>query len=162
MGTVEENITTMRRHIDAMNDCVNMASKPESIYKRLNEFVSSDYVLHTAGGDMDLEQDVQFHSQVWTAFPDTHYQLEDIFGADDKVFARFTVTCTHKGTFRGILPTGKQLFYVSADCIKFKDGKISDVWGFTDMLEIYRQLGVITSMREIIEKFNENLSVKGE
>jgi len=158
---IEENIRTVRRHIDTMSDCVKMASEPENVYKRLSEFVSSDYVLHTAGGDMNLEQDVQFHSQVWMAFPDTHYQLEDIFGADDKVFARFTVTCTHKGTFRGIPPTGKQLNYASADCIKLKDGKISDVWGFTDMLEIYRQLGVITSMRKIIEKYNENLSGKG-
>ena len=156
---IEENKEVVRKYIDKVNDCMKIPSDTETILERLGEFFSADYVFHTNAGEIDFEQDILSQARIWEVFPDAYYQPEDIFGEDDSVFTRFTVTGTHKGTFRGIHPTGIKINVMTARCFKLDQGKIAECWGFSDMLEIYRQLGVITSMREIVDKFNKSREV---
>src|SRR5262245_48758466 len=39
------------------------------------------------------------------AFPNKSAKIDTIFGADDRVVVRWTVSGTHKGPFQGIAPT---------------------------------------------------------
>ena len=100
-----------------------------------------DYIVHHAVGDLTLEQDQQMHTMFFKAFPDIHVEIEDIFGADDKVFARVRVTGTHTGEFQGYAATGKQISTVEAFVFHISDGKFIEAWNFLDILTMYNQLG---------------------
>ena len=77
-----------------------------------------------------------------SAFPDLKLAVHDIFGADDKVVSRWTITGTHRGPFLGIAPTAN---HVSIDGIaidRFDDGMRIEGWAQFDKLGLLRQLGV--------------------
>src|SRR6187431_2215147 len=44
-----------------------------------------------------------------TAFPDWHERVLDVFGSADMVASRYVSTGTHRGTYRGLEPTGKRV-----------------------------------------------------
>src|SRR5580692_422581 len=44
-----------------------------------------------------------------TAFPDIHWEIEELIEEGEKVFSRFTWHGTHRGEFFGIPATGKQI-----------------------------------------------------
>ena len=76
------------------------------------------------------------------AFPDIHMEIEDIFGADDKVFARIRVSGTHTGEFQGYAATGKQINTVEAFVFRISNAKFAESWNFLDTLAMYSQLGL--------------------
>ena len=53
---------------------------------------------------------------MFAAFPDIEFTVDDMLAKGDKVTIRFTMRATHKGEFRGIPPTGKQVVTTGA-CI---------------------------------------------
>ena len=85
--------------------------------------------------------------QVWAtllhAYPDLHVTVEDLFGEQDKLVARNTVTGTHRGEYLGVAPTGKSVSYNEMFIARFADGRIAETWGVVDMLSQLRQLGAI-------------------
>ena len=78
------------------------------------------------------------------AFPDHHITIEDVIAEGDKVVIRCMVTGTHTdGDYMGIAPTGKQ-FKMSAIIIsRIVDGKIVARKSVRDMLDAFKQVGVI-------------------
>ncbi|MFQ5621571.1 MAG: ester cyclase [Candidatus Nanoarchaeia archaeon] len=50
---------------------------------------------------------------------------------------------THTGEYRGLAPTGKKVTYTGVGIWRIADGKIVEGWEVGDMLDIYKQLGVI-------------------
>ena len=83
-----------------------------------------------------------FLSPMILAFPDIRMEIEDIFGAEDKIFARVRVSGTHKGEFQGYSATGKQINTVEAFVFRISDGKFAEAWNFLDTLAMYTQLGL--------------------
>jgi steroid delta-isomerase-like uncharacterized protein len=80
------------------------------------------------------------------AFPDLRMVPEDVIASGDKVVARVRVTGTHKGTFMGMSPTGKQVDVQLIDIIRFgDDGRAREHWGVFDQLAMMQQLGAIPS-----------------
>src|SRR6266540_1603675 len=51
----------------------------------------------------------QFIVVTHTAFPDWHVKIVEIISEKDTVVVRWEGQVTHKGTFQGIPPTGKQI-----------------------------------------------------
>jgi predicted ester cyclase len=49
----------------------------------------------------------QFATEMHTAFPDAHIEVEDMIAEGDKVTARVTMSGTHQGEFQGIAPHRK-------------------------------------------------------
>jgi predicted ester cyclase len=80
---------------------------------------------------------------VRTAFPDLKLELHDIFGADDKVVSRWTLSGTHAGNFLGIAPTGNTVRFDGIAIDLFRDGVRVDGWAQFDKLGLLRQLGAI-------------------
>jgi hypothetical protein len=60
-------------------------------------------------------------------FPDIHLTVEDRIFGGDKVVARNTWTGTHRGTFLGVEPTGKQVTINTIDIWRVEGGKFAAV-----------------------------------
>jgi steroid delta-isomerase-like uncharacterized protein len=109
----------------------------------LDGVISPDVVTHTYDPSVvDRESLKQAFRDVRTAFPDAEAAIEEIAWSGDVIFRRWRVTGTHRGTFRGVSPTGRRLDVTGVDIERFEDGLVVEHWSYTDGLEILRQLGV--------------------
>ena len=108
----------------------------------LDTFIAPDYV-HHAQKLRGLESVKQYEAMIYKGFPDLHDTIEDIITEGDKVWVRVKVTGTHTGEFRGIAPTGKNVTVTYVGIHRIADGKVVERWSVYDMLDFYKQLGVI-------------------
>lgn len=76
-----------------------------------------------------------------TAFPDIKYDLAVVVAEDDIVVAHWKAKGTHKGMFRGVEPTGKEITYQGFDVYRVVNGKLVERWGLNDDLGLLQQLG---------------------
>ncbi len=111
----------------------------------MDELFAANFVDHSAapGISADREGLKQFFAMVYSAFPDFHSTLEDMFAEGDKVVQRFTARGTHKGEWMGIAPTGKQISMPGMAIHRITGGKIVENWVIIDMLGALQQLGVV-------------------
>jgi predicted ester cyclase len=75
--------------------------------------------------------------------PDLHETIEDINAEGDKVWVRITYSGTHTGEWFGLAPTGKKITTKMFAVYRIVNGKLVEGWFITDMLDFYKQLGVI-------------------
>jgi len=137
--STEENKAVVRSAIDALNQ-KNWAA----LY---DELTAPDFVLHDASTTIQgLEAYKQFISTFLTAFPDTHFTIEDVIAEGDTVVTRQTFRGTHAGDFDGIPPTGKQVTASAIDITLVANGKRVEQWFNGDDLGLLQQLGVIPAM----------------
>jgi steroid delta-isomerase-like uncharacterized protein len=78
----------------------------------------------------------------FTAFPDQHVTIEDIFACGDKVATRTTIRGTHQGSLFGIPATGKPVVMKANHIFRCEGGKIVQRHGQLDRLEVMMQLGM--------------------
>ncbi len=137
---VASNKATLSRLHDALN-----SGDEELISTTIDEVFDPDVRIGTplpikAAGAQALKQ-------VWAtllrAYPDLHVTVEDLFGEEDRLVARNTVTGTHQGEYLGVPPTGKSVTYNEMFIVRFADGRIAETWGVVDLLSQIKQLGAI-------------------
>jgi steroid delta-isomerase-like uncharacterized protein len=75
------------------------------------------------------------------AFPDLQADIEDIFGAQDRVAMRLRFRGTHSGEFLSFPATGRTVGYVSHEFYRIADGLIAEEWICPDTATLDRQLG---------------------
>jgi len=75
------------------------------------------------------------------AFPDLHAEIEDIFGAGDRVAVRLRMRGTHTGDYLGMPATGRSISYVSHEFYRIEDGLIAEEWICSDLASLLRQIG---------------------
>ena len=85
----------------------------------------------------------QFVTGLHNAFPDIHFTVEREIADADRVAARWTITGTHRGTFLGIPPTGRQMHDQGVDLFRVAGNKIAEVWVNENDLGLMQQLGAI-------------------
>jgi steroid delta-isomerase-like uncharacterized protein len=110
----------------------------------VDELFAADYVYRTFGG-VELrgrEAFKQFLIGFDTAFPGFHMGIEDMIAEGDKVVTRTTISGTHKGDFRGLAPTGRQISLMGILIARFVDGKEVEAWELADDLSLRQQLGI--------------------
>ena len=130
--SIEDNKALARRAIEEIMNQRNLAV--------FDELHSPDYVCHIISRTIQgPEPFKQLLSMVFTAFPDLHYTIEDLFGEGDRVVVRYTSRGTHKGDLMGIPPTGKQVTVTGTDIMRVANGKILEEWINSDLMQ---QLGV--------------------
>jgi predicted ester cyclase len=76
------------------------------------------------------------------AFPDQHYEFQDIIAEGDKVVIGGIYSGTHKGEFMGQPPTGKRFSIVEIDIFRIEDDKVVEHWDAADTASMARQLGL--------------------
>jgi predicted ester cyclase len=79
-----------------------------------------------------------------TAFPDLHFEIEDLIAEGDTVAGRLSMSGTHEGPLMGMPPTGRSMRQDHMHFVRFRDGKAIEHWGVRDDLAMMQQLGVIT------------------
>jgi predicted ester cyclase len=87
----------------------------------------------------------QFLSEFFTAFPDSHTNIEHIIAENDLVVVFLNGIGTHKGEFQGRLPTNKKVNIRSADLYGIENEKIVGHWDVVDQLNLLQQTGATLS-----------------
>jgi steroid delta-isomerase-like uncharacterized protein len=138
----EENKAVVRRFFEELLSTDNFAVA--------DEILSSDFRFYFAGSPdpMNLEQYKEFLVARRAAFPDRRFVVEDIIAEEDKVSARFTMRGTHKGEFRGLAPSGREVTMSGIDMIRLAEGKMVEDRVEVDQLGMMQQLGVIASPQQ--------------
>jgi len=75
-----------------------------------------------------------------SAFPDLRYQIDDLFGADDKVVLRWTATGTDTIGFMGRPPTGRQASVTGINIYRLADGLLVEHWDEWDLAGLMQKL----------------------
>lgn len=135
-ATLEKNKAMARQFLEE-------AFGPHWRLELVDRLHTADFVLHTAGGDLGLEDDRAALLHWKTTTPDLVIAVDQIVAEGDMVAVRWTATGSDRG---GFLPTGKPATgkRVQAQGMTFwrlRDGKIAEEWGLVDMLSVLKQLG---------------------
>lgn len=135
----QENATVVRRFYE---EALNQQNTD------LVREICSDYFVHRtapASQGSGLEGWVKVVKEIFTAFPDVHYAVEDLVAAEDRVAVRWTVTGTHRGEYEGVAPTGKQVTLAGMSLCRMENQQIHEMWNVWDGLSFMQQIGVALS-----------------
>jgi len=110
----------------------------------IDELLATDYVGQGGTGEdvHGIKDYKKSTSDSYSAFPDSHYTIDDMVVEGDKVAVRFTFSGTHKGEFMGIPPTNKKVTVSGIYIDRIVGGKLVEEWGYSDTLGLMRQLGL--------------------
>ena len=137
--STEENKALLRRLVD------------EGLHKKnlgiMDELISPNFVNHSAPAGIPPTRDGyrQYVEMLLASFPDIYLDIEDLIAEGDKVVVRYTVRGTHRGSFMGLPPSGKQFSFTGIGIQRIVDGKFVDRWEQADTLSLLQQLGVIST-----------------
>jgi steroid delta-isomerase-like uncharacterized protein len=110
---------------------------------------ASDYVNHQLhdpddpGDLVGVEAMKAFATEFRQAFPDFRDSIDVQLAEGDLVATRFTSMGTHRGTFRGIAPTGRHISWTGITIDRVAGGRIVESWANWDM--VLQQLGAFDS-----------------
>jgi steroid delta-isomerase-like uncharacterized protein len=79
---------------------------------------------------------------LWQAFPDLAFAIDDLVAHGDRVWARWTMTGTNDGPYRGLPPSGNPIALPGADLLRVMPEGVREVQGFFDGGTLVRQLGL--------------------
>ncbi|HTK93318.1 MAG TPA: ester cyclase [Verrucomicrobiae bacterium] len=79
------------------------------------------------------------------AFSDIHVTVEDQVAEGEKVSTRRTWRATHRGPYRGVAPTGKQITWTQISVVRFSHGRVVEDWAVADEVGILQQLGALSA-----------------
>jgi steroid delta-isomerase-like uncharacterized protein len=132
----EENKAVSRRFHEAIGKGSTQAVQAE---------LAPDYLAHFPGvpGPQDAEGFKQLVNVFGTAFPDSHFDLDDVLAMGDKVVTRWTYHAVHTGPFQGLPATGKRVVMTGITILRLAGGKVVENTVELDQLGLLQQLGVV-------------------
>ena len=141
MEKSKTNVNVVQRFYDAYNN------KNEAI---LNEVIADDYVDYghqpPGRGVQGAKSD---HEDIARAFEDARFDIDEMFGSDDRVVVRWTLHATHTGPFAGLSPTQKKIVVRGISLYRLRDGKITETRNLADLLALFTQLGTIEQKQNV-------------
>jgi predicted ester cyclase len=107
-------------------------------FDRLGEFVATDVVVD---GEQRGLEGYQESLRRWVrAFPDYRWEILHLLVDGQWVAGHFRDTGTHRGEMFGVEATGRQVDVQEFAVYRVQDGRIAEVWGTADNLELRDQL----------------------
>jgi predicted ester cyclase len=91
---------------------------------------------------------------LFTAFPDWRFEVLSITAQGDHAAVRWRATGTFNGSgeFEGMLPTGESVEIEGIDLCQVKDGKLVELWAYSNQMKMARQLGALPPQGSVPEK----------
>ena len=132
----EDPKAVIRRWVEAWNT-QDLDAAEESLAP---EFVRHDANLPDVVGPQAERQHI---ADDLAAFPDLHFEIEQLIAEGDLVAARYLVQGTHRGEFLGIPGSGRQVTIQAAESYRLSGGKIAEQWVVMDALGLLQQLGAV-------------------
>lgn len=131
-----DNVRLMDEAFSAMNahDLDRYVSNQDDSY-----VWDSDAFPAPVRGRDAVKQTLQMY---FTAFPDLHFERQQIIASGDSVVVRWEATGTHKGDFNGIPPTNKRITSRGCTVSEVKNGRFVKASTYMDQLALLRQMGV--------------------
>ena len=77
------------------------------------------------------------------AFPDMHFDVEDVIAEGDRAVIRWQASAIHRGDLLGIPATGRSISGPGMNIMRFENGKIVEEWCVWDALGVLRQIGAL-------------------
>ncbi len=137
--SAEENKAVFRRYVEEVGNEGNLDLADE-IFDRYYAYQPDGSVLERGPEDVK-----RFMGEFRRAFADFHTDIEDMVAEGDKVATRWRMRGTHRGEFRGIAPTDKEVEVTGIGIFRFsEEGKVVESWDNFDQLGMMRQLGAIS------------------
>lgn len=122
----EENKAIVQRFLDELHNMGNVAI--------VDEFVDASYVNHWPDGQ-DVTRDDLKAGGTRAAFPDLKLTIDDQVAEGDKIVTRWTMIGTHRGQWRGIAPTNRELTTTGIFIHRIADGKLAEAWTHSNLFE---------------------------
>jgi predicted ester cyclase len=87
------------------------------------ELYAPNVVLHSVppGFPAGVEGVKRMYQGMWSSYPGSTIQIEDLFGEGQSVACRYTVRATHEAT-------GEQVTFIGMTILHFSDGKCVERW----------------------------------
>jgi predicted ester cyclase len=135
--SAEENKALFRRFYEEVGNRGNLSVA--------DELIAPDFINHAASPESNRGPESMRGSVTWArnAFPDVHFEIEELVAEGDIVAGRLTMSGTHEGSLMGERPTGRSVRTNHMHFVRFRDGKAVEHWGVRDDLGMMRQLGLI-------------------
>src|SRR5215211_1035568 len=142
MTTTEENKALFRRTYEELLNGGDLAVA--------DELVTPEFVNHEAppGRDRGPGSMRGLATMLRTAFPDLHFEIEELVAEGETVAGRLTMSGTHEGPLMGTPPTGRWMRQAHMHFVRFREGLAVEQWGVRDDLGMRQQLGVIPEPRQ--------------
>jgi steroid delta-isomerase-like uncharacterized protein len=120
-----------------------MVEIPADDWETASKLHSSDFIYHGPNESITMTREElgQEITMLASAFPDFSRTIEDMIAEGDKVVCRITWRGTHKGEYKGMPATGKQVTSKGIVLLRITDGKIAEAWDQYDELSFVQQLG---------------------
>lgn len=134
----QENLKIAREAFDAWN-----AHDSKRLLALLaDDFVSESDTLPTPTRGRDAQRQVM--EMYVRAFPDLHFDIEQMLACGDYVVTRWHSTGTHKGELMGIPATNRRGEGLHGCTVaEIRGGKMRRDWVYWDGVSLLRQLGVM-------------------
>lgn len=107
------------------------------------ELMTEDFIANVPGSPEPLHgrEIWRFGTQAMLdAFPDLKIDVQDIFGAGDKVTVLVNFQGTHLGAFQQFEPTGRTVAFRSVEVYRIEGDKIAEEWVAPDMISLMQQI----------------------
>jgi predicted ester cyclase len=109
----------------------------------LDAVVAPDRIEHQEGATSGIDGVRALITELRTAFPDLHLEVQDSVTEGDKTWFRFRSTGTNTGSLWGRPPTGRAFEIAVIDIIRVVDGRMVEHWGVADRLAMLKQIGAM-------------------
>ena len=110
----------------------------------VHRLMASDGIIHhldESGEDAHgADEFLVFFNRFRGAFPDIHFQVQDVVASGEKIACRWTCTGTHRGDHLGMPATGRPVHFEGMCIVRVADGKLAEGWNVWDTAAMNRQL----------------------
>jgi len=127
-----QNKNIVRRYLEEVWNKKNLDA--------VDELLAENYVDHSLPPEFQGREGVKQWVKAVSTFFDEQTIVEDQVTEGDRSIIRLTMRLTHRGEWRGIPPTGKQVEIKGYRAYRLEGDKIAEHWALIDGDSLERQL----------------------
>ena len=106
-----------------------------------DELLTEDCVLVRNGAEASGREAIKkVLANLYRAFPDIEYSVDDVLVAGDKMALRWQGRGTHRGEYQGVPASGRRVTYDGITIYELRGNRIARIWVSTNVLGVMRSL----------------------